>query len=105
MPIKLGFSELRKIEKLYTQYVLFKNNYLYSFPLQHGSVNELPDIWDNVYDFYRIEKLSDEVIEKINALTLLSRGRHSSIQSSYLFIFAVCGCIVSFIKIVELIFK
>lgn len=105
MPVKLGFSELRKIEKLYTQYVLFKNNYLYSFPLQHSSVNELPDIWDNVYDFYRIKKLSDEVIEKINALTLLSRGRHSSIQSSYLFIFAVCGCIVSFIKIVELIFK
>ena len=103
IPIKIKHSELQKIESFYKDYIFFDTRYLFCVPLNITRVHDLANIWDDLYSFYKIKTLNDEVISKINALTLLSRGCHANKLSNYMFLFAILGCSVSVIKLVEII--
>lgn len=91
----------KKIESLYREFILFESHYLFCVPLNITRVHDLANIWDDLYSFYKIKTLNDELISKINTLTLLSRGKHAKKMSNFMFLFAVLGCIVSLIKIWE----
>ncbi|MGN0916171.1 MAG: hypothetical protein ACI4NE_07475 [Succinivibrio sp.] len=101
LPFKLGKSQ--KIEEIYSDCILFESKYLFTVPLNITRVQDLSDIWDDLSDYYKIKALNDEMISKINSLTLLIRTKHATMLSSYMTTFAIIGVFVSVLKIVELV--
>ena len=94
-------GELSRIEKLYTNFTLFQSQYLFVMPLRMHRVNDMSQYWDDLYSFYRIKAINDEVISKINSLTVLTRNHHASFISKLLHFFAAIGAVASIIKLSE----
>lgn len=85
---------IHSINKLYKDVVKFKNQYFFSIPISLHRAEDLPKAWDDLYSFYRIKTISDEINLKINDLTLLSRNAHASVITCYMFIMALLGVLI-----------
>ena len=87
----LHIGPYHAINNINEEIVKFKNLYFYSLPINLYRVEELAATWDDLYSFYRIKEISEELNAKINDLLVLSRNSHASLMASYMFLFALVG--------------
>ncbi len=83
-----------KVNRIYKEIVNFKNHYFFMVPLNLNRVDDLADVWDDLYSFYRIKTITDEISLKINDLTLISKNTHASVITMYMFFFALLSLLL-----------
>ncbi len=84
-----------KAKNSYRQMLKFNINYFYKVPFKASRIQQTGDYWKTIYDFYAVDKVKEEMFNKVQSYAMEVNSKNSFFWSTLLSVLAVFVSIVA----------